>query len=151
MRDVALELPLGSLTVIRGRQCCDPAYPRIEALCDAFDNAAFARCIAAFEKDYHLVSGTHNPVLQLHQVTLHTEQFLEVASPMVAVLLRLGIQAGFSHCIKVAVFQLEFEFFVVAVGQIAPDSLDQVFFVRVQPQLLLLRLGLQQSMMLLIE
>lgn len=50
VRDVALEIPLGLLAVVRRGQRGDPADPRVEALGDALDHAALARRVAPLER-----------------------------------------------------------------------------------------------------
>ena len=54
MRDVALEIPLRALALVRRRQRGDAADARIEPLGDALDDAALAGGIAAFENHHDL-------------------------------------------------------------------------------------------------
>jgi len=78
VRHVALKIPLGAFAVVGRRQGSDTTNARVQALCDAFDHAAFACCITAFKKYDHLLFGRHHPVLQLHQLALQAQQLAEV-------------------------------------------------------------------------
>src|SRR5262249_37181257 len=78
MRDVTLEVPLRALALARRRQGGDAADARIEPLGDALDDAALAGGIAALEDHDDLELVVLHPVLQLDQLALQPEQFLEV-------------------------------------------------------------------------
>ena len=78
MADVALEVPLRALALVRRRQRRDAADARIEALRDALDDAALAGRIAPFEDHDDLELLRDDPVLQLDELALQPEQLLEV-------------------------------------------------------------------------
>ena len=82
MRDVALEIPLAALALVRRRQRRDAADARIEPLRDALDDAALARGIAPLEDHHDFELLMHDPVLQLDQFALQPQQLLEIEFPV---------------------------------------------------------------------
>ena len=88
MRHVALEVPLRLFAFAGRRQRHRAADAGVQALGDAFDDAPLAGRVAAFEDHRKLVTRMNNPVLQLDQLCLETEQFAEIVPP------RHGIVTG---------------------------------------------------------
>ena len=121
MRDVALEVPLGFFPVVGRRQSGHTAHTGIQALGDAFDDAAFARCVTAFKQNDHAVTGFDHPVLQHHQLGLKAQQLTKVSHPV------LGVTRAGAVTIEQAVVQLQLHLFVHAVEQIFAQ-LAQLFF-----------------------
>ena len=70
MRDVALEIPLGPFTVIRGWQCSHAADSRVEPLGDTLDHTALSSGVPPFQNHYQLLTGMCDPILQLYKFTL---------------------------------------------------------------------------------
>ena len=60
--DVALEVPLGALSLGRRRQCDDAAVARVEPLGDPLDRSALPRGVTTFEHDRDPDSLRPNPV-----------------------------------------------------------------------------------------
>ncbi len=122
VRDVALEIPLGLLAVVRRGQRGDPADPRVEALGDALDHAALARRVASLEENHHLVPGVHHPVLQFHQFPLQAEQFAEIAAPtqFAGRILLLGTEQLVQ--VQLVVEQFLLQLFVVSIEPVATDA-----------------------------
>ena len=121
MRDVTLKIPLRPFAFRRRRQRGHATDARIQPLRDAFDDAALARGVAAFEDDDDLVFGLHDPVLQLHQFPLQAEQLAEVTRAVIPerqLLLRIGLLSAAGNVI----LKLQFELFVEAVHQVAMDA-----------------------------
>ncbi|MNT10118.1 hypothetical protein D3C72_1449330 [compost metagenome] len=128
VRHVALEVPLRAFAVVGRGQRGHAGHARVQALGDALDDTALARRVAAFEKDDHLLLAVLHPVLQLDQLALQAKEFLEVGLARRLVGHGRRGRAGVEP-VEVAVFDLQFEFFVVAVDQVAGDALHQVFVV----------------------
>ena len=122
---IALEVPLGALALIGGRQGDHTADAGIEPLGDPLDRPALARGIAALEQDHHLLARRHDPVLQLDQLGLQPEQLREVLTA-VGVFGRVGRPRGDAGRQVIAILDLHFELFVVTVGEIAAETTDEV-------------------------
>lgn len=56
----------------------DAADARIQTLGDAFDDAAFASCVTAFENDGDLETMQPNPFLQLDEFKLQMSKLVDV-------------------------------------------------------------------------
>ena len=125
MRRVTLEIPLRALAVIGGRQRHHAADARIESLRDALDRAALACGIATLEQDHDLLARRNHPVLQLHQFGLQPEQLREIPPP-VGELSAIGRRGGDARRQVLAILDLHFQLFVVAVGQVAAETTDEV-------------------------
>ena len=80
MRNVALEVPLAALALGRRGQRHRAADARVEALRDPFDGSALARRVSSLEDDDQLELLGHDPVLELDELALQTQQLLEVKS-----------------------------------------------------------------------
>src|ERR1700675_2366736 len=78
MGDIALEIPLGLLTLGRRRQRDDPGDPRAHPLGDALDRPALAGRVAALEHDDDLQALVADPFLELHELDLEPAQLREV-------------------------------------------------------------------------
>jgi hypothetical protein len=76
--DVALEVPLGLLTVARGGQGGDAAPARIEVLGDPLDHPALARRVAALHDDHKALLLVPDPLVHAHQLRLQPEESLVV-------------------------------------------------------------------------
>jgi hypothetical protein len=74
MSHVALEVPLRFLALGRGGQCNNAADTRVQALGDALDCAALARCVAAFEDHHNPLSLMADPLLEFDQFDLQTAE-----------------------------------------------------------------------------
>ena len=105
----------------------DPAHPWIQTHGDALDRAALAGGIASLEEDDHFLTGLDHPILQLDQLRLQPKEFAEVAAPIVL----LGVAVGaLRHAgQRMGVLDLQFQFFVVTVGDIAADAANHFFTV----------------------
>ena len=75
---VALEIPLGLLTIGRCWQRYNAADARVHALHDALDDAALAGAVTPFKHDHNLLPMMLQPILQLDQFALQAEQLIEV-------------------------------------------------------------------------
>ena len=80
MRHIALEIPLCHFPVAGFLQGHHPANPRVQALGDALDHAAFSCGVAAFENHGDFRTGVLDPVLQLDQFRLQPDQGLEIVT-----------------------------------------------------------------------
>ena len=78
MRDVALEIPLAALALGRGGQRDRADDARVEALHDPFDGPALASRVPPLEDHDQLELLGHDPVLELDQLALQTQQLLEI-------------------------------------------------------------------------
>src|SRR5262249_46615770 len=78
VRDVALEVPLRALTVVRRGESDHAAHARVELLGDAFDRAAFAGRVATLEDDDYFLARRRYPVLQLDELALQPKQLLKI-------------------------------------------------------------------------
>ena len=114
MRNVALEIPLRALALVRRRKGRDAADPRIEPLGDALDDAALAGGIAAFENHHHLELLLLHPALQFHQLALQAEQLLEIDAPVDG-LLRGMVGEFVGQRVEAIVVDLEFQLLVETV------------------------------------
>jgi hypothetical protein len=76
--DVALEVPLPALPLGRRAERDHPADARVEALGDAFDDAALAGRVATLEDDHDLEAVEAHPLLQLDQLELQMGKFFDV-------------------------------------------------------------------------
>ena len=74
VRDVALEVPLGALTLGGHRKRDHARDTRVEVLGDAFDRSALAGRVAALEDDDDAGSGSPDPLLHLDQLRLQPQQ-----------------------------------------------------------------------------
>ena len=72
---MALEVPLGALSVVRRRQGDDTAHARIQPLRDALDDPDLARGVAALEDHDDLLLRGGDPVLKLDHLALEPEEF----------------------------------------------------------------------------
>ena len=70
MRDVALEIPLGSLAFTGCREGDDPRHARVEALGDTLDRPTLTCGVPAFKQHQDLESFVLHPALQAHQFVL---------------------------------------------------------------------------------
>jgi len=96
-----------------------------EPLGDALDRPALARGIATLEQDHHLLARGDDPVLQLDQLGLQAEQLREVLAT-VGMFGRIADPRGDTGRQVVAILDLHFQLFVVAVGQVAAEATDEV-------------------------
>jgi hypothetical protein len=115
MGDVALEIPLGPLALVRGRQRRDAADARVQTLGDTLDNAALPGRIAAFEKYDHLELVVDDPILELHQFALQPEQLLEIDSAIQGYRGLLVGKIAKERC-EAVVIQLHLQLLIEAVG-----------------------------------
>src|SRR5439155_6563955 len=76
--DVALEVPLGLLALVRRRQGGQAARPGAEVVADALDDAALAGGVAALEHDGHPLLLLPDPFLQLDELDLEAFELLLV-------------------------------------------------------------------------
>lgn len=74
VRDVALEVPLGALTLGGDGKRDDARDTRVEVLGDAFDRPALACRVTALEDDDDAGSGGPDPLLHLDQLRLQPQQ-----------------------------------------------------------------------------
>ena len=127
VRNVALEIPLCAFTVVGRWQCCHACHTGVKALGNALDHATLARSVAAFKQNHHLVALAHHPVLQFNQLPLQAEKLLKVLAARR--LFRCGLVgvAVRGQCVQIAVLQLHFVLFVVAVHQVAANTGNQLF------------------------
>ena len=79
---VTLEVPLRALAIVGCGEGNDPGDARVEALGDSLDGATLAGGVTAFEQNDHLLLCLDNPVLQLDQLRLETEELAEVFGPV---------------------------------------------------------------------
>ena len=124
VRHIALKVPLRALAVVGRWQCGHTRHTRVQPLGDALDDAALASRIAPFKQNHHLLAAVLHPVLQLDEFALQAKQLLEVA---LALQLVGGHQV--TRLIHIAVFNFQFQLFVVAVHQVIGDALHQVLSV----------------------
>ena len=75
MRNIALEIPLGSFALGRRAQCNHMTYSWIEALGDPFDDAALAGRVSALEKNDDLQPLCLDPLLEFYELNLKLGQF----------------------------------------------------------------------------
>ncbi len=122
MADVALEIPLAALALARSGEGGDPADPRVEALGDAVDDAALAGGIAPLEQDHDLELVGVDPVLEPDQLVLEAQELAEVEPAVEARggALRRRHQPG-----EAFLLDLELQFLVVGLGDLAPQRLDR--------------------------
>jgi hypothetical protein len=125
MSRVALEVPLRALTLGRCRQGHDAADPGIEALSNPLDHATLAGGVAAFKDDNDLEFLRHDPVLQLHQLPLQAEQFLEVEDPVEPVRLCL-LGESLQRLRQPLVVELHFQLLIEAVGNLGVNLAGQI-------------------------
>src|SRR5262249_15234191 len=78
MGDVALKIPLRALALARYGERDDAAHPRIQALRDAFDDAAFSGRIASLEQHHHFEFLLNDPVLELDELALQAKKLPEI-------------------------------------------------------------------------
>ena len=78
MRNVALEVPLAPLAFGRGGQRHSADDARVEALHDPFDRPALPRRISSLENDDELELLGLDPVLELDELALQTQELLEI-------------------------------------------------------------------------
>ena len=92
MLDVALEVPLRALALVRLFQRHDARAARIEMLHEALDRAALAGRVAPLEQNDDLLAGFLDPVLRLQELRLQRQHALDVVG--FADLRLVGIVAG---------------------------------------------------------
>ena len=87
--DVALEVPLRALGVVRLGERGDPRLAGVQVLGEPSNRPALAGRVAAFEHDHDPLALLHHPLLQLHQL------YLQVVQLALVLLLRdgLGVRA----------------------------------------------------------
>ncbi len=120
--DVALEVPLAALALVRSGEGGDAADPRVEALGDALDDAALAGGVPPLEQHYDLELVGLDPVLEPHQLVLEPQQLAEVEAP---VELRPGALARRHEAGEALLLHLEFQLLVVGLGDLAPERRDE--------------------------
>ncbi len=117
--DVALEIPLGALTLARGRKRCHTSYPWVEPLGDALNGATLTRRVATFEEHNKLQLILNHPVLQLHQLTLQPKELAKIKSAVDGSIGgRTLLRAIKQKCIEPVVIKLHFKLFVVAIKKV---------------------------------
>jgi hypothetical protein len=80
MLDVALEVPVRTLSRARGRQSHDAAPTRVEALDDAFDRATLARRVPPLEDDGDARAGLAHPLLHQGELELQAGELVKVGA-----------------------------------------------------------------------
>jgi hypothetical protein len=122
MRDIPLEVPLSALAFVGGGQCCDAANAWVEPLGNALDHPTLAGSIPTFKQNNDLAPIVGDPVLQLHELALQSEQLFEVEAPVQCIPVRMLGDVD-EELVKSIVIDLHFELFVEAVSQLLPDAL----------------------------
>ena len=126
VRDVALEVPLRALALVRRGQRRDAADARVEPLGDALDHAALAGGVAALEQDDDLVASVcDDPVLQLDQLALQAEQLAEILSPRHLCGVFFGLCLGDLPFGQHAILDFHFQFLVETVDHVRVDALEE--------------------------
>ena len=92
MRDIALEIPLRTLALVRLFERHDAGAARVEMLHEALDRAALAGGVAALEQHDDLLAALLDPVLRLQEFGLQRQHALEIV--LLRDLGRVGIIAG---------------------------------------------------------
>ena len=122
MRDIALEIPLAALAIVRRGQRHGAADARIETLRDALDGAALARRVPPLEDHHQLVLLGDHPVLELDQLALQAQQLLEIkptgSASCIGRCSVFGQQVG-----ELAVLELELDVLVEVVLDLGVDAL----------------------------
>ena len=100
--DVALEVPLGALAVARGAERDDTNHPWVGACRDPLDHTPLASGVASFEHHHDAGSGLFDPLLQLHELDLQTEQLplVDVGPEAALLVVGLGSEALVSHQVR---------------------------------------------------
>ena len=122
MRDIALEIPLRALALVRRRQRRDPADARIETLGDPLDDPAFAGGVAPLEDHDDLELLVQDPVLQLDQLALQAKKLLEIDASIERFHLRM-LGDILQQLGQPIVVDFELELLVEAVEHFAIDAL----------------------------
>ena len=78
MVDVALEVPLRALALVRLFQRHDARAARIEMLHETLDRAALAGRVAALEQNDDLLAAFLDPILRLQELRLQRQHALDV-------------------------------------------------------------------------
>jgi hypothetical protein len=114
VRDVALEVPLRPFALVRSGEGGDVAHARVEPLRDALDRAPLAGRIAPLEDDDDLELLVLDPVLQLHELSLQSEELLEIVTAVHRV--RVGrVREIAQELAEALVIELHLELFVEAI------------------------------------
>jgi len=125
VRHVTLKVPLRAFAVVGRGHGHHAAHAWVQTLGDAFNYAAFARCVTAFKQDDDFLFFVCHPVLQLDQLALEFEQFAEIGHSPVLVGIGVACAQRFGGIGQVPILDFEFQFFVVAVHQVAFNAFEQ--------------------------
>src|SRR6516225_12406748 len=91
MPDVTLEVPLRALALGRRAERDDAADPRIEALRNAFDDAALAGRVAPLEQHAYSQALQPHPLLQFEELELQSHELVDVLIRLPRAARRLAI------------------------------------------------------------
>src|ERR1700729_4113744 len=125
MRHIALEVPLRALALGRRGQRHGAADARVETLRHSLDRPALASRVASLEDDDQLELLRHNPVLQLDELTLQTQQLLEIESPRQGIV-QLEMFALRQQVGELVVFKLELDVLVEIILDLGVDALPEL-------------------------
>jgi hypothetical protein len=76
MLHVALEIPLGSLSLCGRGKCHNLGLTRIEVLRKPLDSRPFTRGITTLEQNYYTLAFKPHPLLKVNKFSLQSEKFL---------------------------------------------------------------------------
>ena len=122
VRDIALEVPLGALTLGRRRQRHGAADARIETLGDPFDGPPLARRVPSLEDDDQLELFGHDPVLELDELTLQAQQLPEINLTRQRIV-QLKVFAFTQQVRELVVLELKLDVLVEVVLDLGVDAL----------------------------